>query len=96
VVRDGRSKIGGMVHGPEGSGPLYEFAAPVEVANFLAFGDTKACRRSVVKARRAHTGDNVEGSPAPAAPKDPSGLAGPLEGARRTRYLPMLGDQAGE
>jgi hypothetical protein len=66
VVRDGSSaKIGWLVY--HLGGPLYEFAALPEVANFLAFGDTQCCRRSVVKARRARKGDSGEGSPAPAA-----------------------------
>jgi phosphoglucomutase len=31
-------------------GPLYEFRAILEVANFLAFGDAKCCRRSWMRA----------------------------------------------
>jgi hypothetical protein len=64
-VRDGSNvKIGWLVHGPEleGSGPEYEFVAVAEVANYLAFGDTQCCRRSSMKARRAH------GAPANTAP----------------------------
>jgi hypothetical protein len=62
-VRDGNNaKIGWVVYGPAPeNGPEYEFAAIPEVANFLAFGDTQCCRRSVVKARRV-------GGEGPAAP----------------------------
>jgi hypothetical protein len=108
VVRDGRAKIGWRVYHPDG--PLYEFAAIPEVANFLAFGDTQCCRRSSMKVRRARRVDGGEDAPAPAAPKDQSGSAGHTtttlgskEGVvsrggagSRGRYLPMLGDRAGE
>ena len=44
-----RGENGWLVHHPE-DGPLYEFGAIPEVANFLAFGDTKCCRRSWTRA----------------------------------------------
>ena len=44
-----RGLHGWLVHHPE-DGPLYEFRAIPEVANFLAFGDAKCCRRSWMRA----------------------------------------------
>jgi hypothetical protein len=44
-----RGENGWLVHQPE-DGPLYEFRAIPEVANFLAFGDAKCCRGSWMRA----------------------------------------------
>jgi hypothetical protein len=39
-----------LVHHPEG-GPMHEFPAVVDVANFLAFGDARLCKRSWMTGR---------------------------------------------
>jgi hypothetical protein len=102
VVRDGRSKIGWMVCYPD-NGPLYQFAAIAEVANFLAFGDTQACRGSVAKARTLFRRNDDELcsslSQHPEERTDVRPVAHPAPDARaatpgrRGRSLPMLGDR---
>jgi hypothetical protein len=79
-----------LVHHPS-DGPMYEFAAPSEVAAFLASGDARLCKRSWLTARSA-PGLIVAGELPAETPKWASEAAP----GRRGRALPMLGDRAGE
>jgi hypothetical protein len=79
-----------LVHHPE-SGPLYEFAATSEVAAFLGSGATASCRRSYGTGW-SEPGRIVGGG----RPQVKRKLAPEVALGRRGRYLPMLGDRAGE
>jgi hypothetical protein len=73
-------------------GPLHEFPAVVDVANFLASGEARLCKRSFM------TGWIEPGRVVGGAMPEMKRELAPPEAARggRGRYLPMLGDRAGE
>jgi hypothetical protein len=81
-----------LVHPSNGDGPMYEFPAVVDVANFLAFGDAQRCKRSWMTGR-SQPGRIVGGAMPEGKRKEAPETA---PGGPRGRYLPMLGDRAGE
>jgi hypothetical protein len=80
-----------LVHHPEG-GPMHEFPAVVDVANFLAFGDARLCARSWMTGRSEP--GRIVGGELPEMKRKWAPETAP--GGPRGRYLPMLGDRAGE
>jgi hypothetical protein len=81
-----------LVHPSNGDGPMYEFPAVVDVANFLAFGDAQRCKRSFMTGR-SEPGRIVGGAMPEGKRKEAPETA---PGGPRGRYLPTLGDRAGE
>jgi hypothetical protein len=101
-----------LVHPSNGDGPMYEFPAVVDVANFLAFGDAQRCKRSWMTGR-SEPGRIVGGELPAAVQRGRDGVtqrtyvssecnnASPTASldtvrGRRVGYPPMLGDRAGE
>jgi hypothetical protein len=100
-----------LVHHPEG-GPMHEFPAVVDVANFVALGDGRLCKRSYGTGW-SEPGRIVGGALAGAPGRAPIGAPAnttTTQGSKadvvsrggagsRRRFLPMLpmlGDRAGE
>jgi hypothetical protein len=83
-----------LVHpaGLDDGGDLYEFPAVVDVANFLAFSDGRMCERSYGTSW-SEPGRIVGGAMPEGKRKEAPETA---PGGPRGRYLPMLGDRAGE
>jgi hypothetical protein len=79
-----------LVHRPAG-GDMYEFAATSEVAAFLASGWAASCRRSFATGW-SEPGLIVAGK-MPAVKRKGAPVVAP---GPRGRFLPMLGDRAGE
>jgi hypothetical protein len=108
-----------LVHHPS-DGPMYEFVAVIDVANFVALGDGRLCKRSYGTGWSEPgriVGGALAGAPGRAsiaAPSNTTTTQGSKEDERsssllrnkdvvsrggagsRGRYLPMLGDRAGE
>jgi hypothetical protein len=97
-IRDGsNAKVGWIVYYPgNGMSAVYEFVAVAEVANFLAFGDTQACRRSSTKTRRARPAAKVREEIVTDAQGSKEDVVQHGGAGSRRRYLPMLGSRAGE
>jgi hypothetical protein len=79
-----------LVHHDDG--PMHEFPAVVDVANFLAFGDARFCKRSWITGRSEP--GRIVGGELPEVKRKEAPETAP--GGPRGRYLPMLGDRARE
>jgi hypothetical protein len=98
-----------LVHHPS-DGAMFEFPAVVDVANFVALGDGRLCKRSYGMGWSEP--GRIVGGALVGAPGGPNGARRPghtttAQGSKedvvsrggaggRRRYLPMLGDRAGE